>query len=139
MAAIAESSPMWMRLGEEDREKYGGPEWVIFDAARLYNTPSSELEAIETAMPVSLNYIIRNLLTFTSLSTRGALFVARWEAGVQENWNDFDPMTIQVQRRETDPHLSASNGAPPKTSPGKPRGGSATLKPGLKVEASPPS
>jgi hypothetical protein len=36
-----------VRLSDEDRERYGGPEWVRLDLDKLWKTPSSQLERWE--------------------------------------------------------------------------------------------
>jgi hypothetical protein len=115
MAKIAQSAPVWLRISDEDREKFGGPEWVVFDAAAMFHMPSSELEALEQAMPVPLAIIIANMMTkdaLYALFTRCLVFAARRQAGVlgrdgqPERWEDFNPTTLQVVRRGTNPNGS---------------------------------
>lgn len=102
------SAPMWLRMGDDDRAKYGGPEWVVFDMAKLYHTPASQLEAFEMAMGFSIVALISEYLRYTARSTRGALFIARRLAGVKEEWDKFDPMTVQVFRSPKAPTALAA-------------------------------
>lgn len=30
---------LWLRMSDDDLKRYGGPEWVSFDAGDLFNTP----------------------------------------------------------------------------------------------------
>jgi len=110
-ATMPTSAPMWLQMGEEDRKKFGGPQWVCFDMAKLYHTPASQLEAFEMEMGFSIIALISEYLRYTARSTRGALFIARRLTGVDERWDEFDPMTVQVFRSAKAPNQASSNGS----------------------------
>lgn len=101
---------VWLRMGDEDRERYGGPEWVTFPVGALIHTPSSQLEAWEAETGIPLFLVLHELPTYGSRATRAALFIARRLAGEADTWDKFDPCTLLVKRREQPP-AAAQDGA----------------------------
>lgn len=90
----------WLRMGDADRERYGGPEWVPFDIGALFDAPARELEAYEAATGVAMFLVLTEFATHGARATRAALWIARRRAGVTgERWDDFDPRPLQVVRR----------------------------------------
>lgn len=94
---------LWLRMCDEDLQRYGGPEWVGLDFGALYHSPASVLEALEDEIPIPLADLMFLIPGQRARAVREALFVARRMAGVQEKWADFDPITMQVKRRYTNP------------------------------------
>lgn len=129
MADLGEAV-LWLRMGDEDRERYGGPEWAGFDVRAAYNWPSTKLEEYEAETGYPMFLVLANLPQYASKATRVALFVARREAGVSERWVDFDPQTIQVKRRE-EPPAEAGPTEPPASANAGP--GSGRGKPGTRA------
>lgn len=119
---------MWLRMGDADREKLGGPEWVSLDVGALVDAPGSELSAWEAETGIPLYLMLHELPSNGSRATRMALFIARRKAGVTESWDEFDPATLRVQKREKRPPEAEQDGA----GEGKPaaRRRSATSPPG---------
>lgn len=95
---------LWLRMSDDDLKRYGGPEWVSFDAGDLFNTPASQLEAYEREIRFPIHLLLVELPTYGSRATRAALFIARRQAGVKtaagldEAWDDFDPHTMRQTR-----------------------------------------
>lgn len=79
-----------VRLSDEDREKYGGPEWVRLDLDKLWRTPSSQLERWEEqlggtrsiSMAVGLTYRGR---TAPAWAKRCVAWLARKQSGQNRN------------------------------------------------------
>ena len=123
------SAPIWLKMTDEDQNRFGGPEWVCFDMAKWYRTPASQLEAFEMEMGFSIAVLISEWYRYSARSTRGAMWIARWLAGVKdERYKDFDPATIGVFRSAVDPAKppaeSNGNGALGKGRPARSRAGS---------------
>ena len=89
------------RLSEEDREKYGGPEWVEFDMARAVELPVEVLEDIEEATGYTfLVELPRGLDRGALKAVRAGLWLARRIAGIHEPaFADFKPnmLTADVE------------------------------------------
>lgn len=100
---LPESAPVWLRMGDEDLARYGGPEWVVFDVAWLFNCPATVLEAYEDVMRLSLFVILGEFGQYSARSARAALFLARHRAGCKDDWERFDPKTMHVKRSLTEP------------------------------------
>lgn len=118
---------VWLRMGDDDRERYGGPEWVRFDVAELYNAPASLLAAYEAEIGFAIHWVLREYASYGARAVRAALFIARRRAGVQrdgrdERWSEFDPRTNQVKHRD-EPPADATPTTPEPSGPGKRRSG----------------
>lgn len=139
------SAPVWLRMGDDDRNRYGGPEWVVFDVAELYHTPATVLEAYEREIGFPIFLLLHEFNTYGARATRAALFIGRRRAGVKrdggdEIWSEFDPKTIQVKRRAVRPETpvpAEANGSKTVAGRGKSQGGASPR--GSKAAASPPS
>lgn len=77
---------MWrFRLSDEDREKYGGPEWVEYQLTKAVELDVDLLEQIEDATGYTILVTLPDALTRGSLrATRAATWLARHIAGVHE-------------------------------------------------------
>ncbi len=82
------------RLCPADREAYGGPEWVVFDPDALVDLPGSELEQMETATGFRIAWFWLPSLRISARGQRAALWVARRQAGLGDDWNDCDPKIL---------------------------------------------
>ncbi len=82
------------RLCPDDREKYGGPEWVVFDPDALVDLPGSELEQMEVATGFRIAWFWLPSLRISARGQRAALWIARRQAGLVDDWNEFDPKIL---------------------------------------------
>jgi hypothetical protein len=101
-----------LRMCDADRERYGGPEWLDYDAAVLDDTPCDELEDIEAQTGVVLFRAVQEPEAAAAL--RLWLWLALARAGVDIAWPDFTPRTMKLRVRSGDADPPAS--APPSTS-----------------------
>lgn len=119
------------RLSEEDRERYGGPEWVEFDMARAVELPVEVLEDIEEATGYTfLVELPRALDRGSHKGVRAALWLARRIVGIHEPvFADFTPSLLAADVEWVDPadadppanraerRSSRANGSPRKSAP----------------------
>ena len=85
---------MWrFRLSEEDREKYGGPEWVEYTLNKAVDLEVDRLEQIEDATGYTILVTLPEALGRGSLkATRAAIWLARHIHGVHEpGFAEFKP------------------------------------------------
>jgi hypothetical protein len=77
---------MWrFRLSDEDREKYGGPEWVEYALSKAVDLEVDLLEQVEDATGYTILVGLPEALGRGSLrATRAAVWLARHIAGVHE-------------------------------------------------------
>lgn len=99
------------RLCDEDREKYGGPEWVEFDMSRAVELAVELLEQIEEATGYTLLVTLPYALDRGALkAVRAALWLARHIAGVHEP--AFDEFRPNLLKATTEP-VPADDAGPP--------------------------
>ena len=84
-------------MGDADRERYGGPEWVEFDIDRLLDMPASELHELEAAMDVTIAEIVALRDRRSAQALRAQVWIARRMAGVEESFTDFDPAPLRFK------------------------------------------
>lgn len=134
---------LWLRMGDADRERYGGPEWVAFDVGRLFHTASSQLEQFEADTGMRMWWLLLELPGRGAKVTRAVLFIARRLAGVQETWDGFDPAPLQVRWREQPPPeedaAEAGQGKPARPKAAASRRGSAGARSAKSSTTSAPS
>lgn len=77
---------MWrFRLSAEDREKYGGPEWVEYQLTKAVDLEVDLLEQIEDATGYTILIGLPEALSRGSLkAARAAVWLARHIAGIHE-------------------------------------------------------
>lgn len=77
---------MWkFRLSEEDREKFGGPEWVEYQLTKAVDLDVDLLEQIEDATGYTILITLPDALSRGSLkATRAAVWLARHIHGIHE-------------------------------------------------------
>lgn len=104
------------RLCDEDREKYGGPEWVTYDAEQFDDMPLDELEKLEAQVidrtGVSLVVMMARMFsTGTLLGKTVVLWLARQMAGETEPpLKDFN---IKPRKLKMETVKPAGAGDPP--------------------------
>lgn len=85
---------MWrFRLSAEDREKYGGPEWVEYQLSKAVDLEVDLLEQIEDATGYTILVGLPEALSRGSLkASRAAVWLARHIAGIHEpGFAEFKP------------------------------------------------
>src|SRR5688572_5873477 len=90
---------MWrFRLSDEDRKKYGGPEWVEFRLAKAVELDTDLLEAIEDATGFTILVTLSQGLDRGShKAVRTAFWLARHIAGVHEPpFHEFKPKLLEA-------------------------------------------
>lgn len=93
--------PVQYRLSDEDRAKFGGPEWVTFDRRELFKLDANELMKIESEMNLTIGQFLAASAQSSALGTKGMLWVARRSAGMKESFTEFNPHIFQCDvRRE---------------------------------------
>lgn len=111
-------------LSEEDRERFGGPEWVPLDQTRLgQDYDYDRLNPLERQMFEADKLTIAVLLihewpNFTMLGIRGMHWLARQLSGVTEpRWRDFRPNIIESTYRvaQGDAHPPAQGSSEPQS------------------------
>lgn len=77
---------MWrFRLSDEDREKYGGPEWLDYVLSRAVDLEVDVLEQIEDATGYTILVTLPDALGRGSLkASRAAVWLARHIHGIHE-------------------------------------------------------
>lgn len=88
-----------LRMCQEDRDRYGGPEWIVFDFDALANLRALELEEIEETTGFRLVGFYVADLRVSIRGQRTALWIARRQAGLVDDWDTFDPLILQVESR----------------------------------------
>lgn len=92
---MAKLAPIRFRMCDEDRDAYGGPEWVTFDRERFKHLPGSELMAFEAATGFPLTGYFDDRID-SAHGQRARLWVARRMAGLVDDWDKFDPRILLV-------------------------------------------
>jgi hypothetical protein len=89
---------MELRMCVEDRDTYGGPEWVLFDLDSLVDVPCNVLEEWENLT----GFTITDLWSTEQRKTRGIrmmLWIARRQAGMLDKWEDFNPRVLRLDTK----------------------------------------
>jgi len=85
-----------IRLCKEDRERYGGPEWVEFDHDTLANCEAGFLERFEDATGMTITEFGDALNRGSVKSLRAMVWVARSLAGCEDPWPTFQPRVLRM-------------------------------------------
>lgn len=73
-----------LRLCDEDREKFGGPEWVTWDENELDDLSHKALAGFETEMQTSIVYLLQVDKVARTISwTTARVWLARKMAGIK--------------------------------------------------------
>lgn len=111
-------TPHRIRLTDEDRAEYGGPEWIDIDPARFADYRVSELRNWEdqTGLKV-LNLLARDwvfrrdIIEFTAV-----VWMARQMASCTEKYDDFDPHLLAATLVPMPQTSGADDADPPPSS-----------------------
>lgn len=113
---------MWrFRLSDEDREKYGGPEWVEYQLTKAVDLPVDVLEKIEDATGYTILVTLPDALGKGSLrATRAAVWLARHIAGVPEpSFAEFQPSMLAADFEWVDDPDPGGDADPPAVPPNR--------------------
>lgn len=86
------------RLCEEDRETYGGPEWVEFSVELLADQPSDFCEQIEDTLGWTVGDLGTQLIRASTRSLRAAIWIGRRIAGCDDDWASFKPKVWKAEQ-----------------------------------------
>lgn len=139
MSGETEPQIVYFRMCDEDRERYGGPEWGELDIDRLMDSRAGWLERIERqsgGFPVERMLGELQLAWPGARAVRMALWLGRkqtgdatvWtEDGKPESWDAFDPKVLRVRMQSTPPEEeSETDPLPEGAPPGEPVGAADT-------------
>lgn len=95
------TSPIEVRLSEEDREAYGPDGWMRFDINDYDKLAADELIRLEQEMGVSFFRLRRvEIPERTALSQKVTLWLARWAAGHRDvSFADFNCHPLAAEGR----------------------------------------
>jgi hypothetical protein len=113
------NSPVRYRLSDEDRAKFGGPEWVTFRRPDLFSLPASDLMKLESEMNLPIGNFLVNAMQGSVLGTKCMIWLARrLDGGMKEKFAEFDPHIFQCESEiveeeseEPDPTRASSSGS----------------------------
>ncbi len=92
---------MRVRMCPEDREKYGGPEWIDFNLDLLGEKPSSFVEQVEDTLGWTVHEFGQQLQRASTRATRAAFWCGLKLAGHDVDWATFDPHVYKADQDET--------------------------------------
>ena len=90
-----------IRMCSEDREKYGGPEWIEFDYAQLADMSVELIEEFETQADMTVTEFGMQLPRGSSKVLRAMLWFGRRAAGCTEQFGDLKPKIFQLEIENT--------------------------------------
>lgn len=104
-----------LRLSDDDRARYGGPEWLPWDSARL---TVSEAELLQELLGVSVTTYRTSWMASGEPATwRWGLWLSLRRLGVEVPWDDFDPDLLgAIARKPAEPEGKDPSSTPPSPS-----------------------
>lgn len=88
-------SAIEIKLCDEDRGKYGGPEWMTFDLSEYASMDGDKLIALEAGMNMSFFRLRRiEAPEGTARGTKAMVWLARQRAGLTEP--TFDKLNVKL-------------------------------------------
>jgi hypothetical protein len=88
-----------IRLCDEDRQVYGGPEWLVYDQAIYDDMTHSQLNQLESAMGFSMTWLRTiGIRTGSSEGIKARAWLARQAAGnlADPSYEAFDIRPLKV-------------------------------------------
>lgn len=119
-----------IRLCDEDRERYGGPEVLEYDRAWLDDIPADELERIEAELlPHRVTLVQASAeweYNLTARACRVVFWLAYRQAGITLPYKDFTPKVMAARAvdlelpdgGDADPPAPTEEESSPTSSPG---------------------
>ncbi len=123
-----------IRMCDEDRERYGGPEWVEVNVNDLGDERTGDLEAIEDHCDLMAGEFADKFARGSLKATRAMIWLGRRKAGCRDDFKTFRPRVLMArieplesERADADP--PAPNRAQRRAEAGKRGKGKRTRKP----------
>ncbi len=91
------------RLCEADRERYPGPEWLVYDTETTLNCDLDTLEKIEETIGWTMVELGGQLARGSARGLRAMIWIARKLAGCDDAWDSFKPKVWSIEEQEVDP------------------------------------
>lgn len=85
------------RLGEADAEKYGIDGWHEFSLKDWEFKPASELARFEQEIGWSILLAFQSASMLMAQGQRAIMFLTLRSEGIEMNYRDFDPVTMQCR------------------------------------------
>lgn len=111
-------TPHRVRLTDEDRAEYGGPEWIDIDPARFADHRVSVLRNWEDQTGLKILNLVsrdwvfrRDIIEFTAV-----VWMFRQMAGCAEKYDDFDPHLLAATMQPLATGVGADDADPPSPS-----------------------
>jgi hypothetical protein len=114
-------------MGDADRERWGGPEWMPFDVAALLDTPADVLERWESEVGCAMELIIREMADDTARAQRACAWITLRQHGIEVPWVEFTPATLRMRTRTVP--AGEGDADPPASAPSDESGPGWTLGP----------
>ncbi len=117
---MADYRPVRYRLSEEDRAKFGGPEWVTFDREKLFELDANYLVELEQSIGMTIGRFLAASMMGSALGTKAMIFLARkLDAGLKEDFAAFNPHIFKAdsepvgeeEAEDADPTPEKSDGS----------------------------
>lgn len=131
-----------LSLHEQDRDRYGGPEWLEFNDATIDDAPADELERLESELLPHGVSLVQALAEWrhnlSARSVRVVLWLALRQSGVTVAYDEFTPKVMVARMRNldivADPRIPAGAGdadppAPAEETSASPRDSSTPASP----------
>lgn len=109
-----------LRLCDEDRQKYGGPEWVRFDEKALDRLPFSKLHELEVGLNITFNWLFNIDKRANMLRWKVAqVWLARKLADIETpDLPEFDVMPMLIEVKPDDgAEIEVGDAVPPGSLP----------------------
>ena len=79
---------------DDDRERYGGPEWVEIAHVELLDEETGLLEQVEDVFDIPAGVFLRKLSGGSLRALRAVIWLARAKAGCQDDPRTFRPKVM---------------------------------------------
>lgn len=84
-----------IRMSDEDRERYGGPEWVEVEMADLLDESTGLIEQLEEVWRLTPAEFLSRLARGSVKAIRALMWLGLWKAGHRVDPGAFRPATQQ--------------------------------------------
>lgn len=107
-----------IRMCDEDRARYGGPEWVEISLAELEDEETGLIEQIELQWDITPEELIPRIQRGSMIATRAMIWAARYKTGIRESAKTFRPKVLNTSGIRYE-HLPGERGDvdPPEPTP----------------------
>lgn len=112
-----------IRMCDEDREKWPGPEWVEVEMADLLDESTGLIEQLEETWRLTPGEFLNRLTRGSVKGIRALMWLGRWKAGCKDDPRTFAPRTqefsgvlwepTQAEQRRADERAGVADAGPP--------------------------